>query len=125
MVQQGINVVLSFNNKALAGQQNIALSRNVSNIDITNKIDGNWREYLPGLKTWSVNCNGMYVVDDDSFKTLENCFMNNQEIEVKLILDEKTYTGTGIITDFPLSGSFNSQFKYQVKVLGTGELNEV
>jgi predicted secreted protein len=48
--------------------------------------------------------------------------MNNQEIEVKVILDDCSYVGSALIIDFPLSAIFNSQFKYSLRLLGSGEL---
>ena len=42
-VQQGINVILKIEDKFIGGQENIQLNREVESIDITNKINGNWK----------------------------------------------------------------------------------
>lgn len=121
-VQHGIGVVLSVGDKVLAGQREVSLQRSADSINITNKINGNWQENLSGLKTWSINCNGMYVLDSESFTLLEDAFMNNKDIDVKISIQDKIYKGKAIITRFPLSSVYNIQYKYTVNLLGDGAL---
>lgn len=121
-VQRGVDVVLMVNDIPVAGQQNASLTRSMAPIDITNKIDGFWKESLSGIKTWKVSCGGMYVKDAESYKALEDAFMNNEELTVKLIMDNHSYVGQALIINFPLNAVFNDQFKYTLQLLGTGEL---
>ena len=121
-VQRGVDVVLMVNDIPVAGQQNASLTRSMTPIDITNKVFGSWKESLSGTKTWQVSCNGMYVKDAESYKALENAFMNNEELTVKVIMDNHSYVGQALITNFPLNAVFNDQFKYILQLLGTGEL---
>ena len=107
-IQRGVGVVLYIDGVAVAGQENAILHRAVAPIDITNKIDASWKESVGGLKSWSVSCSGSYVKNADSLIKLEEAFMNNQEIEVKIIMDNYHYTGKALIVDFPLSAIFNS-----------------
>lgn len=121
-VQRGVGVVLYVNGIAVAGQENAVLQRSMSPINITNKIDGDWKESIAGTKEWSINCGGTYVKNAKGLSQLEEAFMNNQQIEIKVILDDYSYVGSALITDFPLSAVFNSQFKYSIRLLGSGEL---
>ena len=121
-VQRGVDVVLMVNDIPVAGQQNASLTRSMTPIDITNKVSGSWKESLSGTKTWQVSCNGMYVKDAESYKALENAFMNNEELTVRVIMDNHSYVGQALITNFPLNAVFNDQFKYILQLLGTGEL---
>lgn len=125
MIQQGIDVVLYFDGKPLGGQQNVQFNRSAQAIDITNQINGDWAQSLSGVKTWSITCNGIYIVDSPSFTLLEDCFMNNKDITVELRINNKSYIGNAIITDFPMNSGYNNTFKYQVKLLGNGELRIV
>ena len=125
MVAQGINVILYLDNKILGGQLNAQLNRSVNTIDITNKIEGNWKEYLPGTKTWNVSCNGIYLVNNEALNDLEKAFIDNKEITLKIQLNNITYEGKAILIDFPLNTIYDSQFKYTIKLLGTGELKRV
>ena len=125
MVAQGINVILYLDNKILGGQLNAQLNRSVNTIDITNKIEGDWKEYLPGTKTWNVSCNGIYLVNNEALNDLEKAFIDNKEITLKIQLNNITYEGKAILIDFPLNTIYDSQFKYTIKLLGTGELKRV
>ncbi len=121
-VQRGVGVVLYVDDIAVAGQESATLQRTMAPINITNKINGDWKENIAGVKQWSINCSGIYVKNAKGLSQLEEAFMNNQEIEVKVILDDCSYVGSALITDFPLSAIFNSQFKYSLRLLGSGEL---
>lgn len=123
MNQPGIDVVLYVNNKPVAGQLNATLSQSLTNIDITNKINGEWAEYLPNIHNWRVSCQGMYILNAESYTQLENAFRENTEISVIISFQNKNYFGQALIIDFPLSSTYNAQFKYSLSLLGTGQLN--
>jgi predicted secreted protein len=53
---------------------------------------------------------------------LEDAFMNNKTVEVLISFGSTKLKGNAIITDFPLSSVFNKEFKYNIKLLGTGAL---
>ena len=120
---KSIDVVLKIDNQVIGGQQNASLVRQSAVIDITNKINGEWSESLAGTKNWSINCGGLYLVNSKSLDLIENAFLKNQPVEVSFAIGEKKYNGRCLIVDFPLNAVFNTQFKYNMKLLGTGALN--
>lgn len=122
MVQAGIDVVIKVADKPIAGQQNAKLLRSMSPIEITNKINGTWQDYLGGPQTWRIKCDGIYVLNAESLQALEDAFMNNEELDVNVKYDNQNYFGRVLITDFPVSSTYNVQFKYNLTLLGTGEL---
>lgn len=121
-VQRSVDVVLMVEGHPVAGQQSVVLNRSMSPIEITNQINGAWKESLAGLLSWNITCNGMYVKNSAGLKALEDAFMNNKEITVKVLAGVHNYTGKALITNFPLNAVFNTQFKYTLSLLGTGEL---
>ena len=123
MIQKGIDIVLKVNDIPVAGQQGASLNRSMAPIDITNKINGDWEENIGGSHSWRVACNGLYVVNANSLQLLEDAFMNNEELDVSLSFNNKNYFGRVLITDFPVSSIYNAQFKYNLSLLGIGELH--
>lgn len=121
-VGRSVDVVVSIDNYPLGGQQGASLMRQAQVINITNKINSEWAENLTGVKSWSVVCSGLYVVNDKSFSLLEDAFMNNKKVEVSIKIGSQQLKGQALITDFPLSAVFNKEFKYNLKLLGTGAL---
>lgn len=122
VVQRSIDVVLIADGAPVAGQQGATLNRSMSPIDITNQITGSWKENLGGLMSWNISCNGMYIKDNAGLRALEQAFLENKEITVKILIGNIHYTGQALITNFPLNAVFNTQFKYTLSLLGTGEL---
>ena len=122
VVQRSIDVVLITDGAPVAGQQGATLNRSMSPIDITNQITGSWKESLGGLMSWNISCNGMYIKDNAGLRALEQAFLENKEITVKILVGNIHYTGQALITSFPLNAVFNTQFKYTLSLLGTGEL---
>lgn len=123
MIQAGINIVIKINDKPVAGQLNATLNRSMAPIDITNKITGDWKESLGGIHNWRIKCNGLYVVNAEGLKALEDAFMNNEEIDVSVSFGGQNYFGRVLITDYPISSIYNAQLKYNVSLLGIGELH--
>lgn len=121
-VNKSIDVVISANSLPLAGQRNASLIQSNTPIDITNKINPEWSESLAGTKTWSINCSGVYVVDAESLKQLEQAFLEDKELTVSFTLAGDKYYGQALLTDFPLNTVFNQGLRYSAKLLGTGSL---
>ena len=119
---RSVDVVIYLNHYPLGGQQGANLVRQAQVIDITNKINAEWSESLSGIKSWSVVCTGLYIVNDNSFALLEDAFMNNKPIEVSINVGSQQLRGKALITEFPLSAVFNKEFKYNLRLLGTGAL---
>ena len=121
-VGRSVDTVISLNGVALGGQQGANLIRQAEAIDITNRINGEWSESLVGKKSWNIVCSGLYITNDKAFSLLENAFMNNEIVEVLISFGKTRLKGNALITDFPLNSVFNKEFKYNIKLLGTGAL---
>lgn len=119
---RSVDVVIYLDNYPLGGQQGANLVRQAQVIDITNKINAEWSKSLSGTKSWSIVCTGLYIVNDNSFALLEDAFMNNKPVEVSINVGSQQLKGKALITEFPLSAVFNKEFKYNLRLLGTGAL---
>lgn len=119
---KGVDVVLSINNIPLGGQKNATLNRRMTPINITNKITGEWSTSLSGVRTWSLNCSGIFIKDDEAFHILEDAFNNGTAIHVVLTDDNIKYEGEALITSFPLSTNYSDSCVYSINLIGNGEL---
>lgn len=124
-VQKSANVILYLDNIPVAGQLGAVLNQSAQTIDISNQIETDWAEYLVGTKNWSINCNGIYVISANSLLALEEAFINNTELTTVIKIDKNlNLRGQALIVDFPLNATYNDQFKYTLKLLGTGPLQK-
>lgn len=121
-IHRGLDVILSVNNKKLGGQHNAILTRKMSPIKVTNKINGEWEQSLSGVKSWTLTCNGFIIKDEESFQELEECFSAGTPVTVSLNDNKVAYTGTALITNFPVSAPYDEQFSYSIVLLGIDEL---
>lgn len=124
-VNKSIDVVIKSDGKILAGQQGATLSQRSASSDITNRIKLDWTESLPGARSWSVNCGGLYVLDEESLRKLESAFVLGDLVTASLTIDGVNWSGNCIITEFPLMATFNKGLTYSLSLVGTGPLAEV
>ena len=125
MVQSGIDVILLANNKPIGGQMNARLRRMSKPIEITPPLNGDWREYLGGLRGWGVSCDGVYLLDNNVFLFLEQTFYSNDQISMIIRFNGVSYKGEALITDFPVNSHYNASVKYSIELLGTGPLIKI
>ena len=121
-ISRSVDVAIFINDKPLGAQTEATLNRSASSIEITNKINGEWEENLVGKKSWNIDCGGLYVVDNEALQILEQSFMKSEPITVKFGTKTFQYSGKALITDFPLGAVYDEEFKYSLKLLGTGPL---
>ena len=122
MVNQGVDVILSIGGLPVGGQQGAVLNRSMSPINITNKIQATWEQSIAGVKTWNIKCSGIYIKNSNSLLSIEEAFLNNNEITVNITIGDSSYRGQCLITNFPVNSVYNSQFKYNIDLLGIGAL---
>lgn len=119
---KGIDAVVLINDKIIGGQQNCTLNRQMTPIKITNKINGTWDDSIAGTRSWSINCTGLFIKDQEAWNILENAFKTGQRVTVKLTDGTKNYTGEALVTRMPLKAIFNKAYTYSITLLGVGAL---
>lgn len=113
--------------KVLAGQQGASLSRSAESIDATSKdSEGYWNESLQGFKSWSIDCDGAFVTDDEAYAILETAYLNSENVEIYLEMPSgKKYEGAATITDNSLDFPYDDLVTYSLSFQGSGELKIV
>lgn len=123
---RGMDVLVSIKSGlehiVVGGQRGATLNRSSEAIDVTNKVNGGWKESVAGFKEWSVDCDGLYVVDDAGYEALEAAFNASEEVELKIASGNLVYVGKAIITDFPIEAPYDDIATYSISFTGTGAL---
>lgn len=123
---RGMDVLVSIKSGleyvVVGGQRGATLNRSSEAIDVTNKVNGGWKENVAGFKEWSVDCDGLYVVDDAGYAALEAAFNTSDEVELKIASGSLVYVGKAIITDFPIEAPYDDIATYSISFTGTGAL---
>lgn len=108
----------------LGGQRGATLNRSAETIDTTSKDSDGWSESVPGMKSWSIDADGVFVTTDAAYTTLETKFLAGETIVAYIeFAGGKKYEGTCIITDFPIEAPYDDLATYSVSLTGTGVLS--
>lgn len=114
---------------AIGGQKSLSINRSADTIEVTTKdTAGGWKSYLPGMKEWSIDIDGVYVKDDESHKALTKAFEDNSPVCIK-VYNAKTkkgmFGGLACITDYPLDAPYDDSVTYSLKFSGMGALTDL
>lgn len=109
----------------VGGQRTTSLSRSADEIDISHKTSGGWKSVKAGLRSWSIDLDGLVLLEDTGLKALEYAFMNAKEINIQLVYpDKSTQTGWGSLTDFSLDTPHDGEATIKGTIGGNGPLTE-
>lgn len=123
--KRGLDIILTINGNIVGGQRNATLNREAEVIDITNKVSAGWTENMTSVKSWSIEGDGIFVVDDTALDAIETAFLEGSFVTVKVADENWGYTGKGVITDFPIEANYDDAATYSITITGSGALTKV
>ncbi|AQT84290.1 phage major tail protein, TP901-1 family [Paenibacillus larvae subsp. larvae] len=111
---------------AIAGQKGLKINRSKDSIEITSKdTRGGWKSKIGGMKEWSIDNDGLYVMDDESHEALGQYFDGDDPVCIKVVnqRDKKgMFGGLAIVTDYSFEAPFDDAMTYSIKLDGMGAL---
>lgn len=124
---KGLLVKVSIGNNVIGGQRGATLNREMGTSDTTNKDGDGWSENSSTVKSWSIDCDGLIIKDEEAYKSVKAAFIAGEAVEVKFGdstcgIGEK---GKAIITSFPIEAPYDSEATYSISLTGTGPLEEI
>ena len=109
----------------LGGQRSGDLNREADEIDASHKTSGGWKSTLPGLRSWSIDLETVYLAGDTGAKFLEAAFLAGKQVHVKFEYPDKSFvTGWGSITECSLSTPHDDVATLKGSISGDGPLSE-
>ena len=109
----------------LGGQRSGDLNREADEIDASHKTSGGWKSTLPGLRSWSIDLETVYLAGDTGAKFLEAAFLAGKQVHVKYEYPDKSFvTGWGSITECSLSTPHDDVATLKGTISGDGPLSE-
>ena len=108
----------------VGGQRGASLSRSADEIDISHKTSGGWKSTKPGLRSWSIDLDGLVVLSDAALPYMEYAFQNGKELNIKLSYPDGSYqTGWGGLTDFSMETPHDGEATLKGTISGNGALS--
>lgn len=110
----------------LGGQRSADLTQSADEIDASTKTSGGWGSHIQGLKTWSLDCEFVYMKSDPGMVALTEAFRAGAEVMIKLEYSDKSFqTGWGYITDLSPSAPHDDVATVSCTISGNGEISEI
>jgi len=122
----GIDFVIKIGTDILAGQRGATLNRDMDTIDVTAKDSAdNWRENEASFKNWSIDADGLIVETDTAYLALETAFDDGTKVTVEVSTPAgHKYSGSALITSFPIDAPYDDAATYSLSLLGDGALTK-
>ena len=79
---KGLDVLIKVGSTVVGGQRNASLEMSAETIDTTVKTTGGWAAKIPGMKSWTSSCDGVYFLDDAGLEAAQAAFMNGTEVKL-------------------------------------------
>lgn len=122
---RGLDVLIKIGSQVVGGQRNASLELSAESIDATCKTTGGWSKKLPGIKTWSSSCDGIYFLSDAGITAVQAAFKNSQEVELEFSNADGIYfKGKAIITSMSIEAGQDDVVSYAISFEGCGELKD-
>lgn len=127
----GVDVLIEIGSgttSLMLGQRNAELSIEVGMIDMRVKNSFPYAENLPGWQTWSIDCDGLVVIDDaNGIISVADTMLDGTKCNVKLKVGSTgdMFTGQAYISNLKISSPHEGEATYSCTLTGTGQLTPV
>ena len=120
---KGLDVLIKVGSQVVGGQRNASLEMSAETIDTTVKTTGGWAAKIPGIKSWTSSCDGVYFLDDAGLEAAQTAFMNGTAVSLEFSNSNGlTYSGQAVITSMSVEAGQEDIVSYTISFEGTGAL---
>ena len=120
---KGLDVLIKVGSTVVGGQRNASLEMSAETIDTTVKTTGGWAAKIPGIKSWTSSCDGVYFVDDAGLEAAQTAFMNGTAVKLDFTNSSGlAYSGQAVITSMSVEAGQEDVVSYTISFEGTGAL---
>ena len=120
---KGLDVLIKVGSQVVGGQRNASLEMSAETIDTTVKTTGGWAAKIPGMKSWTSSCDGVYFLDDAGLSAAQTAFMNGTPVQLEFSKEEGlAYSGQAVITSMGVEAGQEDIVSYTISFEGTGAL---
>ena len=110
----------------LGGQRSTPLQRKADSIDATSKDSGNYSEKLPGMLSWTISYEGLYVLNSAAYEIVNNRYEARKPIYIRQEYPDGSYrTGWAAITSLDEEHSYNGVSTLKMTLEGKGAISGI
>lgn len=133
MGEKGIDFVVKINTgtvqtptwTTIAGARGGTLTVDTDTIDVSDKDGSGWEEHLAGLRSWSIDHDGMTDETDLGLEKLNDEALAGNQVGIQFVTPSgRTYDGQATITSFTLDAPHDGAATAAATFQGTGALTQ-
>lgn len=110
----------------IGGQRGASLKLSADEIDVSNKGSGGWSSKLAGMKSWSIDLDGLLLLQDDGIEALRQIFNQSKQGNFKFRFPDNSYQiGWASITDFSSETPHDGEATLKGTLNGVGPVSNV
>jgi TP901-1 family phage major tail protein len=127
---RGVDILIQLESKTtpgtyvdIAGQRNATFSEEAETIDMTSKMSGGYTENDYGLGSWSISCDGVYVLGNAELTALRDAQREKEMVKVRWKEAGATQIeeGMAVVTSREIEGPYDAEATYSVELTGSGK----
>lgn len=110
----------------LGGQKNSPLSEKADSLDGSDKASGSWKKTLPAMKSWSIDYDGLYVLNDVALDIVRKQFRDGKPAYIRIEYPDGSYKqGWAYITAMSDSNASDAIQTLKITFEGYGEISDL
>ena len=122
----GTNILVYNNGVAVAHATSHTLNFNAEMIDATTKSSAGWKDHLPGLRDWSIDCEALVAFDaSEGIEELFTDYTGRTQLTVKFsteVTGDTRWTGSAYISTGSINAPLEDVTSFSVTFTGSGAL---
>lgn len=109
----------------LGGQKNSPISLKAGSLDGSDKTSGGWSKNIAGMKSWSIEYDGLFVLNDTALDVVRHQFREGQPIYARIEYPDGSYMqGWAAITEFSDSNASDAIHTLKISLTGYGAISD-
>ncbi|MFD1397685.1 phage tail tube protein [Kroppenstedtia eburnea] len=112
----------------IAEMREATLTISQEELEASSFSSNGWMEYIPGLKEWELEAEGIYLLDDAGQDQLYNALVRGGTVRVRLFPnddgDSEGYEGSAFITSWEVSNAVDDVVSISATLRGAGALDQ-
>lgn len=126
LVQVDTNPLGSANYVNVGLQKSCVLNMSTAMEDVSNKDSNLWKEYLPGYKDWSIDCDALLTETDTGMTQLENQYLSGAKVRViiKTPANPAHWSGSCLVKSMKYTAGDGTVYTSANTLQGSGALTK-
>ena len=123
MIIHGRNLIVKVGGVAVAGARSCDVNVECDEQEVSSATSSKWREFIAGRNSWTVQCSGLVVLDENDPLT-ENAAMVGTKVALSIEVEDTTdvLTGYAIVKAWRVTGTLGNLAQQSTQFRGTGAL---